>query len=175
MGEMAQKISTVDHAELLNLLNVAYAEEWLAYYQYWVGAQVIEGPMRHSIQKEFMKHANEELKHAEWLATRIIQLGGKPVLSPGNWEKIAICRYMEPEDPFDVELLKQNLASERCAITRYQQICDLCWGKDFETFEISRKILHEELDHEQDWEDYLQDIDTGAEYAQDQQSADTKE
>ncbi len=25
MGEMAKKISSVDHAELLNLLNVAYA------------------------------------------------------------------------------------------------------------------------------------------------------
>ena len=30
---MAKKISSVDHAELLNLLNVAYAEAWLAYYQ----------------------------------------------------------------------------------------------------------------------------------------------
>ncbi len=96
-------------------------EEWLAYYQYWVGAQVIEGPMRRAIQKEFMKHAGEELEHAGWLATRIIQLGGTPVLSPGDWEKVAVCRYISPENPFDVELLKQNLASERCAVKRYQE------------------------------------------------------
>ena len=62
MGEMAKKISSVDHAELLNLLNVAYAEEWLAYYQYWVGAQVIEGPMRRAIQKEFMKNDTMNMK-----------------------------------------------------------------------------------------------------------------
>ena len=36
MGEMAQKISKVDHEELLKVLNMAFAEEWLAYYQYWV-------------------------------------------------------------------------------------------------------------------------------------------
>ena len=30
MGEMAQKISQVDRNELLNMLNVAFAEEWLA-------------------------------------------------------------------------------------------------------------------------------------------------
>lgn len=79
--------------------------------------------------------------------------------------KTASCKYLAPEDPFDVTLLRQNLDSERCAIKRYQQICDMCWGKDFETFHISRKILHEELDHEQDWEDFLQDIKTGAQYA----------
>ncbi len=175
MGEMAKKISNVDHAELLNLLNVAYAEEWLAYYQYWVGAQVIEGPMRRAIQKEFMKHAGEELEHAGWLATRIVQLGGTPVLSPGDWEKVAVCRYISPENPFDVELLKQNLASERCAIKRYQEICDLCWGKDYETFSISRKILHQELDHEQDWEDYLKDISSGAKYAKEPQPGNNAE
>ena len=72
MGEMAKKISNIDNEELLKVLNEAFAEEWLAYYQYWIGAQVIEGPMRTSIQGEFMKHAKEELEHAEWLAVRII-------------------------------------------------------------------------------------------------------
>ena len=77
MGEMAKKISNIDNEELLKVLNEAFAEEWLAYYQYWIGAQVIEGPMRTSIQGEFMKHAKEELEHAEWLAVRIIQRLGK--------------------------------------------------------------------------------------------------
>ena len=145
MGEMAKKISNIDNEELLKVLNEAFAEEWLAYYQYWIGAQVIEGPMRTSIQGEFMKHAKEELEHAEWLAVRIIQLGGTPILNPAD------------------------------AIKRYQQICDMCWGKDFETFHISRKILHEELDHEQDWEDFLQDIKTGAQYAKNKQPSDKAE
>ncbi len=165
MGEMAKKISNVDNQELLQVLNAAFAEEWLAYYQYWIGAQVIEGPMSTAVQEEFRKHSEEELKHAQWLADRIMQLGGTPILSPDAWEKTATCKYLAPNDPFDVTLLQQNLASERCAIKRYQQICDMCWGKDFETFNISRKILHEELDHEQDWETFLQNIKQGMAYA----------
>ena len=175
MGEMAKKISNIDNEELLKVLNEAFAEEWLAYYQYWIGAQVTEGPMRTSIQGELMKHAKEELEHAEWLAVRIIQLGGTPILNPADWEKTASCKYLAPEDPFDVTLLREILDSERCAINRYQQICDMCWGKDFETFHISRKILHEELDHEQDWEDFLQDIKTGAQYAKNKQPSDKAE
>lgn len=97
MGEMAKKISNIDNEELLKVLNEAFAEEWLAYYQYWIGAQVIEGPMRTSIQGEFMKHAKEELEHAEWLAVRIIQLGGTPILNPADWEKTASCKYLAPK------------------------------------------------------------------------------
>lgn len=96
MGEMAKKISNIDNEELLKVLNEAFAEEWLAYYQYWIGAQVIEGPMRTSIQGEFMKHAKEELEHAEWLAVRIIQLGGTPILNPADWEKNGVLQISCP-------------------------------------------------------------------------------
>ena len=34
MGEMAQNIVRVNLKDLLTILNQAYAEEWLAYYQY---------------------------------------------------------------------------------------------------------------------------------------------
>lgn len=64
MGEMAQRISKVDKEELLKILNCAFAEEWLAYYQYWVGAKVAEGLERPKVVKEFMEHAGEELKPA---------------------------------------------------------------------------------------------------------------
>ena len=80
MGEMAQKISKVDHKELLDILNVAFAEEWLAYYQYWIAARIMSGPMSLSIGEEFKKHAHEEKEHAELLATRIIELGGTPLI-----------------------------------------------------------------------------------------------
>lgn len=89
---MAQKISKVDHDELLKALNEALSEEWLAYYQYWVGALVAKGPMRTSIVAEFMEHANEEYDHANKLGKRIIELGGTPVLDPKQWENLARCK-----------------------------------------------------------------------------------
>ncbi|MBQ9235233.1 MAG: ferritin [Alphaproteobacteria bacterium] len=158
MGEMARKISKVDHDELLKILNIAYAEEWLAYYQYWLGAQVALGPHRSNIVDEFMEHAAQELKHAQMLSDRIIELGGVPILSPSKWESVALCHYEEPANPQITELLKQNLISERCAIARYEKICEMTFGKDYETHRISAKILHEELEHEQEISDFQDDI-----------------
>lgn len=158
MGEMAQKTSKTDIAKLLEMLNIAFAEEWLAYYQYWIGAQVATGPMRTSITAEFMEHAEEELKHAKWLSDRIIQLGGTPILDPKDFENVAQCRYDAPNNPYIMNLLEQNLVAERCAVTRYQGICEMTFGKDFETFRVSAKILKEELEHEQEMGDFIEDI-----------------
>jgi len=158
MGEMAQKISKTDYDELIKTLNIAFAEEWLAYYQYWLGAQLAVGPHRTSITAEFLEHAKEELKHAQWLANRIIELGGTPVLSPQKWNETAICRYEEPSNPYVTELLKQNLISERCAIARYEKIGEMTFGKDYETHRLAIKILHEELEHEQEITDFQDDI-----------------
>lgn len=165
MGQMAQQISKVDHKELLDILNVAFAEEWLAYYQYWMGAQVAKGPMRSEIIKEFQEHAAEELKHATWLAERIIQLGGTPLLDPDEWKKFAHCKYEAPKDEYVMKLLEQNLVAERCAIGRYDKICEMCKGKDIQTFHIARKILSDELQHEQEIGDFIDDINAGIEHS----------
>ncbi len=158
MGEMAIKISKVDQKALMDQLQTAFAEEWLAYYQYWVGAQVAVGPMRKAIAAEFMEHANEELDHAGKLAKRIIELGGTPLINPNMWEKFAMCKYDEPSNPCVAKLLEQNLVAERCAIARYQKICEMTDGKDFVTFHMSREILDEEVEHEQEIGDYINDI-----------------
>ena len=131
MSDMAQKIIKLNKEELIKELNAAFAEEWLAYYQYWIGAQVAVGPMRDTIIGEFMEHANQELDHAKLISDRIIQLGGTPVLDPSEWKNIAHCKYEAPSDPYIVMLLEQNLEAERCAIARYQKICDMTFGKDF--------------------------------------------
>ena len=164
MGEMARKISEVDHDELLKILNIAYAEEWLAYYQYWLGAKLVVGPMRKNIADEFMEHAGEEFEHAQKLADRIIELGGTPVLNPAEWEKTALCKYEEPKKPYVMNLLEQNLIAERCAIVRYQKICEMTDGKDYGTFRLALKILHEEIEHEQEIGDFKDDLEMGIKY-----------
>ena len=123
MGEMAKKIIKSDIEELLKVLNEAYAEEWLAYYQYWLGAKLAYGRERVSVVAEFKEHAGQELKHADWLADRILQLGGIPAISPEEWGRLARCRYMPPKVTDVQTLVKENLASERCAVERYQRLC----------------------------------------------------
>lgn len=158
MGETAQKISKIDKEKLVDTLQCAFAEEWLAFYQYWIGAKIAEGLERPQVEAEFNEHAQEELKHASMLAERIIQLGEKPLLNPEEWKKYAKCQYEVPTKADTKILVAQNLVAERCAIIRYQQICEMCHDKDFETFRISRKILKEELEHEQEMEDFETDF-----------------
>lgn len=66
----------LDVKSLIDQLNAALSEEWLAYYQYWVGALVVEGAMRADVQGEFEEHAEEERHHAQLIADRIIELEG---------------------------------------------------------------------------------------------------
>ncbi len=158
MGKEAIKVSTVDVEKLIEMLNAALSEEWLAYYQYWIGARLMEGPMRSEVEAELLIHADEELKHAELLVNRIIQLGGTPVINPKKWTELARCAYNEPSDPYIEIILKQNLQGERCAIQRYQEIADFTTGKDHSTHQMAVQILNDELEHEDDIESWIADL-----------------
>ena len=80
MGTKGKEIVGVNVDELLKLLNKAYADEWLAYYQYWVGAKVAAGRMRGIIAGELKEHRKKELARGCW--SNMLQLGGKPLLTP---------------------------------------------------------------------------------------------
>lgn len=149
----------LDVNELINMLNKAYCDEWLAYYQYWVGAKIVEGIPRASLQPELIEHAGDELEHAGLLADRIIELGGTPEIDPKKWFDLSTCGYLAPSDPGVNELLDQNLKGERCAICVYNKILDYVRGKDMITGHIIRHIMQDEVEHEQDLEDIQKDIE----------------
>ncbi len=149
----------IEIPELLNQLNAALSEEWLAYYQYWIGSFVVEGAMRSDVQREFEEHALEEYNHAKMLADRIIQLEGVPVLDPAQWITLARCKYSPPLKNDVLTLLKENIAAERCAIIRYEEIAQFTNNVDFTTCDIAKRIMAEEEEHEQDLHDCLRDVE----------------
>ncbi|HMB01033.1 MAG TPA: ferritin-like domain-containing protein [Spirochaetota bacterium] len=159
MSKKGIEIVNLDTEELIRKLNQALSEEWLAYYQYWIGAKVLEGPMRGEVEKELEVHANQELNHATMVAGRIIQLDGTPVLNPENWFKLAHCAYEAPEDSYIKNVLTQNLNGERCALETYNNLLKFTNGKDFATYDMALFILKEELEHEQEIEDWLTDLE----------------
>jgi len=159
MGEIGRSIVKMDVDELLNLLNKALADEWLAYYQYWIGAKVVKGPMKDAIIAELTLHATEELSHAELLATRIIQLGGTPVLSPGEWLKITNCGYDSPADPYVETVLDQNIKGEQCAIKTYSKMLDITREADPVTYNIILTIISQEVEHEEDLAALKEDLE----------------
>lgn len=65
MGSKAREIVGMDLKKLIELLNKVLADEWLAYYQYWIGAKVVMGPMRGTVAGELMEHAGGSLNMRE--------------------------------------------------------------------------------------------------------------
>lgn len=159
MGTRGRQIVDLDLDELLKLLNSAYADEWLAYYQYWIGAQLVKGPMREATVTELLQHATEEFTHAQWVSDRIIQLGGTPPISFDEIQEKTHCGYDAPLDPYVEEILKQNIKGEQCAISVYKNIMDLTKDKDMVTYNMALKILEQEEEHEEDLQAILEDIE----------------
>ncbi|MBI5543344.1 MAG: ferritin-like domain-containing protein [Deltaproteobacteria bacterium] len=159
MGTRGREIIGMNVDELLKLLNAAYASEWLAYYQYWLGAKLIKGPMKDAVAAELNLHATEELAHAQLLATRILQVGGTPVLDPKGWFEASPCKYDSPADPYVGTLLAQNIAGEQCAITTYKQLMDVTKDKDMVTYNLALTILEQEVEHEEDLQSLQEDLE----------------
>ena len=159
MGTKGRAIIGLDVDELLKLLNKAFADEWLAYYQYWIGAKVAKGPMKDAVIAELLQHATEELGHATLVSDRIIQLGGTPLTTPKVWFDWSNCGYDAPDDPFVRTLLQQNIQAEQCAIGVYDQMMKLTEGKDPLTYNMALTILTQEVEHEEDLQALLEDLD----------------
>jgi len=159
MGQKGREIVKMNVDELINNLNKALADEWLAYYQYWIGAKIIKGPMKDAVIAELTLHATEELTHAEQLSTRIIQLNGVPVLSPEDWFKLSNCGYEKPIDPYVEEILNQNIKAEQCAIRTYSEMLDITKEGDPVTYNMVLQILSQEVEHEEDLSALKEDIE----------------
>ena len=158
MGTKGKEIVELDANELIKFLNKALADEWLAYYQYWIGAKVVKGVMSDAIKKELEEHAEEELKHANMLVDRILQLDGTPLLKPEEWYNETNCGFIAPKDFSNKIILEQNIEGERCAIKVYNELLKMTKDKDDITYQIVLEILKDEVEHEDDLEKLLEDL-----------------
>lgn len=141
------KLTEDTQRSILTKLNAAYASEWLAYYQYWVGAYTTPDADLADLLRE---HARDEMKHATWLANRITELGGRPILEFSQLEQKSPCEYMAPRDAD--KLIGQNITGEDCAIKVYQDLMALSKDTDAVTYKLVSKILLEETDHKNELE-----------------------
>jgi len=157
MGKAGKEIVKADIKEVINDLLKAYADEWLAHYQYWIAAQWIRGIDADTLRPVLLKQSEDELKHAEKLARRIIQLGGEPVLDFSKLLNTSGCGYIPPPaDPTNIrKLIEDVLKAERCAIQFYNQMIDKYRMTDVLTHEIFEELLEDEVDDEEEWERFL--------------------
>lgn len=158
MGSFGRSIVKGNVDEIVTLLNKAYADEWLAHYQYFIGSKIVKGIMKEAVMAELVQHAADELRHATMLADRIIQLGGTPLLHPKEWLANTICGYDAPEDPQVLNVLAQNIKGEQCAISVYDKITTLTKDSDLVTYNMATQIMADEVLHEEDLQALQEDI-----------------
>lgn len=158
MGNQARKIVGLDIKEVIEDLNKAYCDEWLAFYLYWYMAQTVSGPAYEDLQEFLKKLAKDELEHAEEVADRIVKLGGVPLSNPLFLEKNANLPYVAPpQSTGDVkQLIQAVLKAEAGAIDVYQKLAQKTFGKDHATYTLVTHILSEEIDHEETFENLLE-------------------
>jgi bacterioferritin len=159
MGTKGIEIVGMNVKKLLDLLNRAFCDEWLAHYQYWLGAKIVKGPMKDAVIAELELHATEELAHALLLTTRIIQLGGTPINNPKDWYKFTNCGYDAPDDAYVKTILEQNIKGEQCAIATYQKLLKITKDADPVTYNMVLTILSQEVEHEEDLQALKEDIE----------------
>ena len=148
------------NANLIQALNSALADEYLAAYQYLAPIGLAVGKERANVEAEFDKHYHEELEHASKMKQRIIQLGGTPLLSPEEWFSNTSCGYTRPNDFNTGVLVQQNLEAEMKAIDVYNNLVALCQElNDQITLDIVKEILADEEEHKQDLTDFKADME----------------
>lgn len=157
MGKKGKEIVKAKLEEVIKDLNNAYASEWLAHYQYWLAAQWIRGIDADTLRPVLLKQAEGELKHAEQLANRIIQLGGVPITQFEKILETSGCGYKEPpKDPTDIkQVIQDGLDIEACAIEFYSKMAEKYRTTDLVTHDIFEDLLKDEVDEEEEWEKFM--------------------
>jgi ferritin-like protein len=160
MAKIAQEVvqkSGVNVDELIQKLVRAASAEFTTYYYYTilrVNAIGFEGEGL----KEIIEDARlEDRNHFEALIPRIYELGGEIPRDLRDFANMAACpdAYL-PENPKDMRQMLQVLVeAERCAIRVYTEICNMTFGKDHRTYELSLAILNEEIEHEAWFSEFL--------------------
>jgi len=130
---------------VLRLLNEALATELVCTLRYKRHYFMAQGINSESVKSEFKEHAEEEQEHADAIAERIVQLGGRPNLSPDGLLDRSHSQYAEGTSLED--MIKEDLVAERIAIDSYRQMIEFIGGDDPTTRRLLEEITAKEEEH----------------------------
>ncbi|WP_137787896.1 bacterioferritin [Sphingomonas sp. 3P27F8] len=126
-------------ARVIEFLNETLKNELTAINQYWLHHRMLD---HWGVKKlaEFERHESiDEMKHADWLAERILFLDGLP-----NFQLLGRLRIGESVE----EVLKADLALEIEAVAQLKGAIAYCEEvKDYVSRDLFAKILESEEEH----------------------------
>ncbi len=154
--EMVERAG-VDVDRLVELLVKNASAELTTFYYYTILRVNLIGLEGEGIKQIAETARIEDRNHFEALVPRIYELGGKLPHNMKEFHDISACPPAAlPDDPRDVKaILKVLVNAERCAVEGYSEICNMTAGKDHRTYALAQAILHEEVEHESWFSEFL--------------------
>ena len=143
--------------EVVQLLVSNAAAELTTFYYYTILRVNLIGMEGEGLKQIAEDARIEDRNHFEALVPRIYELDGKLPESMVDFHNMSACPPARlPENPRDVTaIMRVLLEAERCAVRGYSAICDLTAGKDHRTHDLALAILHEEIEHEAWFAEFL--------------------
>jgi bacterioferritin len=148
-----------DRKRVIDVLNEVLATEIVCVLRYKRHYFMARGVHAESVKQEFSQHAAEEQQHADWVAERIIQLGGEPDFNPEGLVQRSHSEYAEGEDL--QSMIREDLVAERIAIESYSEIVRWLANDDPTTRRIVEDILKMEEEHADDMANLLDRMEPG--------------
>ncbi|HVE57000.1 MAG TPA: ferritin-like domain-containing protein [Pyrinomonadaceae bacterium] len=143
----------LDKDQVCKILNEALATEIVCVLRYKFHYFMASGIHKEGVAAEFLQHSIEEQAHADKIAERIKQLGGKPEMNPAVVAVRAHAEYVEGDSL--VDMIKENLVAERIAIQTYREMVKFFGDKDSTSRVMMEGILAQEEEHADDMADLL--------------------
>lgn len=145
----------VEHT--ISILNEALATEIVCVLRYMHHYFMATGVHGTAVRDEFKEHADAEREHADEIAERIQQLGGKPDFNPASLLQRSASQYAEGKTLAD--MIKEDLIAERIVIEVYSKMIRHFADHDPTTRVMIEHILSEEEEHASDLSDLLFIVD----------------
>ena len=137
-------------------------------YAYWLEIETtinylaisvdLDGIRAEEIKKSLAADIQTEITHAQELAARIKEIGGRV---PGSFVlKPEQASLQPPEDTTDVvAVIHGVIEAENCAIEQYNKIIRLCDGIDYVTQDLCIKLLADEETHRREFRGFLKEYE----------------
>ena len=146
-----------DVQQTVDILNEALATEIVCVLRYMHHYFMATGVHGMAVRDEFKEHADAEREHADQIADRIQQLGGRPDYNPASLLQRSASQYVEGETLAD--MIKEDLIAERIVIEVYQKMIRHFGDHDPTTRVMMEHILRDEEEHASDLSDLLFIVD----------------
>jgi bacterioferritin len=143
----------LDPVQAVRVLNEALATEIVCVLRYRFHYFMATGIHSSALAKEFLVYAQEEQEHADRIAARIRQLGGKPEMDPAVVAQASHTEYKEGTSLAD--MLREDLVAERIAVATYREIIKYFGQDDPTSRTMLEAILAQEEEHAAELADLL--------------------